>query len=239
MVFQNHLADVVVQTWMGTRIYVYVVDSPPRTRDLRHILRDNTRASVGTLFLLDAKILPSDGSVIKLDDWLIGLQHIYDGGVYAYHIEGKTASLVRVSFSTTGNVDEYYCWYTADFQIESVTTRRREVTQELKGVWQIADIASPSFKRRINYERLNQRHHYRTRDVHEAQHPVDNKKFMAYCKFLDVSPSADEDQVKQAYRKMALQVHPDVSALPQFEADKRFKMLQEAYDYIRQHQGWT
>lgn len=239
LVFQNHHADVVVQTWMGARIYIYVVDEEPRLRDLKTILKDNTRDSIGTLFVVATNLLPADGTTTRTPDWLQSLQSLNEGGVYGYRFDTATPTLIRANFSAGANVDEFYCWYTADFQIESVTSRRREVHKGIKGTWQLADIASPNFKRRINYERINQRFHYRTRETHQpASGKTTTDKFRACCRMLNVSDKADHSQVKQAYRQMALRVHPDVSALPHFEAERRFKELQEAYDYIKRHHGW-
>jgi curved DNA-binding protein CbpA len=55
---------------------------------------------------------------------------------------------------------------------------------------------------------------------------------------LGVRPGATYAEVKLAFRKMALQTHPDVSALPPHLAEERFKALSEAYAYIKQANRW-
>jgi curved DNA-binding protein CbpA len=35
-----------------------------------------------------------------------------------------------------------------------------------------------------------------------------------------------------------MQVHPDVSALPRTEAERRIKLLNEAYEFIKSYHGW-
>ena len=50
--------------------------------------------------------------------------------------------------------------------------------------------------------------------------------------------SATSDEVKAAYRRLARELHPDVSALPKDEAEVRFKMLHEAYTIIKTSNGW-
>lgn len=51
-----------------------------------------------------------------------------------------------------------------------------------------------------------------------------------YYKILDVSRSASEDDIKKAYRKMALKYHPDKNKSP--GAEDKFKEIAEAYDVL-------
>ncbi len=59
---------------------------------------------------------------------------------------------------------------------------------------------------------------------------------------LGVSPDADVEQIKAAYRQLVLQNHPDrVSNLgPEFVkvAEEKFKAIQEAYEEIRRRKGF-
>jgi curved DNA-binding protein len=52
-----------------------------------------------------------------------------------------------------------------------------------------------------------------------------------YYQILEISRSASEDEVKQAYRKLARKYHPDVSKEP--NAEQRFKDLNEAHDVLK------
>ena len=60
-----------------------------------------------------------------------------------------------------------------------------------------------------------------------------------YYQLIGVQKDASEQEIKTAFRQMALKVHPDVSALPRQEANERIKQLNEAYDYIKQYHGWV
>lgn len=51
-----------------------------------------------------------------------------------------------------------------------------------------------------------------------------------YYKVLGVSKSATDDELKKAYRKLALKFHPDKNKAP--EAEEKFKSIGEAYDVL-------
>src|SRR5258708_40350767 len=51
-----------------------------------------------------------------------------------------------------------------------------------------------------------------------------------YYEILSVSRSATDDDIKKAYRRLALQYHPDRNSAP--EATERFKEATEAYQVL-------
>lgn len=55
--------------------------------------------------------------------------------------------------------------------------------------------------------------------------------FKDYYEILGVSPDADEKTIKQAYRKLARQHHPDVNPGNK-DADEKFKTINEAYQAL-------
>ena len=55
--------------------------------------------------------------------------------------------------------------------------------------------------------------------------------FKDYYEILGVSPNADEKTIKQTYRKLARQYHPDLNPGNQ-EAEEKFKSINEAYQAL-------
>ena len=55
--------------------------------------------------------------------------------------------------------------------------------------------------------------------------------FKNYYKILGVAEDADIKAIKKAYRKLALKLHPDVSA--EADASDKFKEVAEAYEVLK------
>lgn len=49
---------------------------------------------------------------------------------------------------------------------------------------------------------------------------------------LEVSETATQEEIKKAYRKLALKWHPDKNPNSKEEAEKKFKELSEAYGVL-------
>merc|ERR1719171_1325863 len=54
-----------------------------------------------------------------------------------------------------------------------------------------------------------------------------------YFSVLDVKPSATDDDIRTAFRKLALVQHPDKAAYDKEEAKRKFQSIVEAYEVLK------
>ena len=64
--------------------------------------------------------------------------------------------------------------------------------------------------------------------ITDGDAPMD---FKDYYKILGVEPTADDKEIKSAYRKLARKYHPDVSK--EMDAEAKFKDASEAYEALK------
>lgn len=230
--------DLVVETWMNSRLYAYVIDRPPAARQLRAILKQNSNASIGTLFLVDLALLPADGYCGKLQGWQDDLRALNMGAIHGLALSDDELRLVQVNLDETTRRNEFLVWHSRDFPLDALAVRRREIQTNIRGSWYLGDIASPKFKRRISDERAQQRFHYRSRQSQPTANDSAEQINAAYLA-LEIEVGAGQEAVKEAFRKLAREYHPDVSRHNKSEAESRFKEVKSAYDRIRSHRRWS
>ena len=235
---RNHQPDIVVETWMNSRLFVYIIDRAPKTRMIKSVLKQNTTASIGSLFLIDAALLPGDGYCGRLRDWQDDLRVMNMGAIYAFTIEKDEVRVIQVNIDETTQRNEFVVWHTNDFPFDAVSVRRRDYQTNIRGSWYVGDIASPKFKRRISDERARQRFHYRTRQTRKLDELPAEQVNAAYLA-LEIEVGAGQEAVKEAFRSLARKYHPDVSEHEKTEAEKRFKEVNSAYDRIKSHRRWS
>ena len=238
LVFRSHEPDVIVETWMNSLLYVYVLDHAPRARTIRSILKQNTSASIGTLFLVDTGLLPHDGYIGRIASWQDDLRVMNMGAIYAYDLEDDSIRLIQINYDETTQRNQFIVWHTTEFPCDAVSVRRRDFQSNIRGSWYVGDIASPRFKRRINEERARQRFHYQTKRTQKIDGEPAEQINAAYLA-LQIEVGAGQEAVKEAFRKLAREYHPDVSAHEKNEAERRFKEVQSAYDQIKSHRRWS
>lgn len=83
------------------------------------------------------------------------------------------------------------------------------------------------FAKKKTYEKLYEEPYKKERKVKAESVPY-------YYKVLGVSKNSSLDEIKEAYRRLAMIYHPDISADP--DGDKKFKEIKKAYEVLSNHE---
>jgi len=255
--------DIQAMTWSSAFINVYLFAALEKARTLKRLIAENTRVGIGTLIVVDHALAPADGEKLIPNDMLIACHALFKDKIYTYRMDGDTPKIGQVHFKSFGRGDEREVWYGPDLEVQHLPCYRVSVPSpgSIKGSWLIAGFGALPFWKSADYAAgratfRQQQHSGFTRhatwnnadwtngsatdDDAEAVEEdrqrvgVSAETRLDVCyRELGVGRGAAFDDVKAAFRKLARELHPDVSHLPKAEAESRFKSLNEAYMYIK------
>ncbi len=251
--------DIVVKMWAGVVIHIHVIDEPIKVGRVRRIIESATDNGIPVLFLLDAALMPAAKEHITIDQWYVPFQSLVDDRAYCYRVEDNMPVVFPMQFRPYSRI-ELEVSYGAPLSISQIQHSRVTVRQSsLKGFWLLADFESDpnanvppirrtdysgyqytatrtSFQDMPHWEKVPQGQKTTTPPP-STNLPQKSKLELAY-EVLGVETSASREEVKAVFRKLAFEVHPDVSTLPKPEAEARFKLLSEAYAFIKTANRW-
>ncbi|MEP7291682.1 MAG: J domain-containing protein, partial [Chloroflexota bacterium] len=204
-----------------------------------------------------------DGAQVEPDEGLLAIHALFKDKIYTYRLENGEGHIGQVHFKAYNRGELREVWYGPDVTIRHLPSFRVWVSapQTIKGNWLIASFGSDAFWKTADYSagrdafRQQQKRASGSPRYFQWSNPAwntnndpsgytttasslpENTLDRAYRQ-LGVARDASGDQVKAAFRKLAREVHPDVSSLPKDEAEVRFKKLYEAYAFIKATNGW-
>jgi hypothetical protein len=257
---QSQYADLIVHFWTGHRIHIHLITQTPTVRTIKKMLSDNTQVGVNTLFLVDANIMPEDNKRIHNHDWLQAIHTLNHDRIYVYRTTDDESEIFQIHLEPVLNSQEVKVWYGPTIKFDGLRHARRTFKlRPIKGDWLVADFGAPDFWRNIDFraartqrERAQSTFDWSQWSTFETRYsteyadtqtsrrpsaPIGDHLTVCY-QLLQIEKSASQEEVKKAFRKQALLYHPDTSTLPTEEADKLFKQLSAAYDYIKASNGW-
>lgn len=251
---------VIVQTWTGVIINIHLIDAPARTRTIKSILQESTALGIGVMFLVKADLLPQPDARFEAKEWLLAVHAVHHERLYAYRIGAGGPQLAQAHFEPIGTTGEWVAKYGPPVQIEQLRYLRTSVRPRyIRGDWQIADFGLNTFwkdpytVRRAEYRRpenrdttwrawsqnaWDQRPHSEEIPAPDLPRPARSRLELCY-ELLEVRHDAPLEEVKAAFRRRALALHPDTSALPKEEAASQFQALNEAYEFIKAQNKWS
>lgn len=233
-------ADLIVHSWRSVSVQLHLLEKPTKTRSIKRIVQESTRVGIGSLFILNRQLVPADGVVVTPGEWLQVIHALTDDRIYFYYVDGGEPHIGQLHLRQVANLDEYEVVYGPEIMLTQLPFFRVWVKlPAIKGNWLVANFGSTNFWQPLHEQR--QRHyqwtawhyyHRRASNGAVGTGVTDNQLAECYA-FLGLQDGAGCDEIKTAYRKLAQQLHPDVSELPTEEAQVKFNTLCEAYQYLR------
>ncbi|MEQ8674361.1 MAG: J domain-containing protein [Aggregatilineales bacterium] len=257
----------VTHLWSGVKINIYIIDEPVKTRAIKRALQEATNVGIGSMFIVAAHLLPTKGIQFIPEEWLQAIHILSGEQLYSYQFGKEGPELTQLHLEPLGGLGKWEVQQGPAFNFNrlrfySLSTK----TRFIKGTWMVADFDSPAFWKDNDYrrhqEKERQQRHRATGNTHwhtwegfqtwnsenrtngngNSQSATSSplKSYLDQCyDFLGVKSDAGFDEVRAAYRKIARQVHPDVSELPKEEAEVRFRIVTQAYEYIKSANNWA
>ncbi len=251
--------SLVVRTWTGVVINIYLLDAPVSTRAIKRLLAESSEISIGSLFIVHDSLVPTEGTRFEPKEWLRALHTITRERIYTYRVVEGTPHLAQLHLEPIANTGEYGVKYGPPIQFERLRYFRIDVRPRyIRGDWHVADFGFHAFWR--DPYRSHEPRYRRPDDDRERRYtawrawsqtswegpqseaipePARPQDKLAVCyQMLDISPEASREEIKAAFRKLAISYHPDTSELPHEEAVLKFRQITEAYETIKASQDW-
>ncbi len=250
--------SLVVNTWTGVVVNIFLLEEPPKTRAIKHVLQEGTQIGVGAMFILAANLLPPPDTRFEAPEWLLALHAVHRECLYTYTLtsNGDEPRIIPAHLDQIGNSSNYVIKYGPSIKFETLRYTKAAVRPRyIKGDWLVADFGYNAFWRDPHRPRTTT---YRrpaandtqwrswsqttweqnvSQEIPVPQRPVNNL-MTKYYQMLQLETDATPQEVKAAFRKLALAVHPDTSSLPKEEAAAKFRELTEAYEFIKRQKNW-
>lgn len=194
----------------------------------------STQYDVPTMLMaLSAAVMKADGKVLKAE---LNYVKAFFNQQFGPQFSGQHLQVLK-RFLDSGNIPlEQIC---GDIRARMQPEVRVQLLHYLFGIAKADGDVSPSEMHVI--ERI-------AKQLHVGSQEFDSVKNMFYrnidsdYKVLGVEASASDDEIKKAYRKMAVKFHPDKVAQmgEEFQkgAKEKFQKVQEAYDAIKKRRGF-
>lgn len=218
---------VVVDTWMQATLFVYALAIAPAMRTIRRLLTHNTRAGLGSVFLLHRANYPDSNTLIP-PPWLSALSALGRERLFTYSERAGVYTLDQLRLQPSGLPGEFKLLWRNKISLQRLAVSERVISNgPLRGRWlgadldcenQKADYAAAARVRRAPLPNLD---------------PITRECFS----LLGLSLDASGPEIRKAFRRLARETHPDVSNLPVAEAEVRFRRLQDAYRHILHQRG--
>jgi DnaJ-domain-containing protein 1 len=240
VVSRAYPVDVRALLWTGVIVNIYVLEDAIKPRTIRQIIQHDTGQGIGTMFIVAPHIAPAPDAQFAPPEWMLNLHALGHERLYTYSPEDREMALLQIHLERIDATERYRAMFGPQVQMERLHYGRVTVKQRaIKGYWLTANFGPAPFwqhERRKYYMPPPRSTNGSTPPPAPGQPKTELER--SY-EILGVHQNATQEEVKTAFRRQVFNVHPDVSALPKIVAEEKFRMLAEAYEYIKAERGWS
>jgi len=248
-------ADLLVRTWVGMSVRIYLLEGEPNLRALKRLLQENTRMYTASMLIAHHGLMPADHQRLIPDEWLQVLHELNSERIYTFTPGEPGIRQVHFDYMPDGIKRE--AWHGDEVPLEKLRVLDTSVqARALRGQYKMADFGPNLYWRTSEQraERLSRRYRHGPQDftwnrydmggapggaTDEALHRAYRSELERNLAVLGLELDANRDEVKAAFRRLAREYHPDVSELDHDEANRRFRELNMAYEFIKAKKRWT
>lgn len=207
----------------GESVMIYMIERPITLSEVKLTLERNTQLDIYTAFVFWCDmLLPRDGSFYHLDDWMEMLLPLYGERLYGFEVIHGHTWIFPVYFQGEGQVRRVLYEDNVNFSAFGGGKLRTDA-KFFEGDLLVADFShSP--------EELRERARKAEEAKAAASQLPDEKVLQEYYTLLGVPYGADRHEIRKAYRKLAMEIHPDVNPTP--EAHRKMQEINIAYMQI-------
>lgn len=245
-------AALTIHMWSGVKIHVYVLAQPVKTRLVRDAVKADTDTGIGALFVVHPTLLPAHDTVAPAPEWLLAVHALSADRIYTYCPDADPC-LAQMHLEPTTVASRFRAVYGPPVAFERLHYQRTTIKPSyIKGFWLVAHFGADPFWRDADGAQPARRHAYTPPPPRanpasgspppraaSAPPPRALTPLERSYALLGVGREATRAEVKAAFRRQALALHPDVSPLDKGEAEARFKALNAAYALIKAHNNWS
>lgn len=202
-------------------VLLYLWNSPHSISQMASILTRNSKAGLHSLWVISESLILSAAH----DPFLSFLYAVTGNKIYAYKVVEDKIYILPTYFYW----HKHTCHHQFGLPVEISKLKFRNIERIFRGeplLWKVASFEAHQTPQR-EHERFSFHRNYRYQHRSSTKAP---RALEAYYRILGVDIYADEEQIRQAYRRLARLYHPDLNASS--NAKTRMQLLNEAYKHL-------
>lgn len=212
----------------GQNIAIYFIDRWIDLDDVLFTFRTNSDQGIHTLYILEGGMfLPDTNTPYRPNDWMLALMQLYGGKLYNYRVMDELVDIAPVYFEEVGG-GNYQIYYGDKIDATRLVAYGIDLAAP-SGHWLIADTEGMTYRNTPPAQDGTTGYAQPFTDPFTNQELPLSPDLSATDPYavLGISPAADREMIKAAFRALARRYHPDLDPTP--GATDRMQALNRAY----------